>query len=250
MNEPLLSRLFTHTELQYRGEIASGESLNLFSLCKKPDNSNRFEAMKKEFVDIPHYPSTPPYNHTIRGIHLEPIAIKWVCMDAKDDIYQEEEKIRAFDSAGDFVITEDGFFKTYNPRFGGGAYSDVTYSAIIDPLKGAYEYKYILRRKIPSGDTERFHIMIGASISCHLRVKFEFFIDQAQVIESNDFDIDIWNPRDSQWHYPYKDGEELRRDIERQEKEILKYSNDRDIEQALTGLEQLRQQTLDYPFLK
>jgi hypothetical protein len=92
--------------------------------------------------------------------------------------------------------------------------------------------------------------MIGASMSCRLRIKFEFFIDQTQVIESKKFDIEIWNPQNSQWHYPYRDGEELRRNIEQYKEEITRYSNDRDKEQALSGLEKLQLLTSDYPFLK
>ncbi len=250
IKEPHLNRLFTDSELQYRGEIASGDRSKILSLSKKLSNSDRFEAMKKEFVDVFHYSSTPPFNNTIRGINLVPIDISWVCKDAKGDTYQEQEKIRTFDQDGDYVITENGFFKTRNPRAGGGGYSDVTYSSIIDPLKGAHEYKYIFRRKIPPGDTERFHIMIGAPMSCRLRVKFEFFIDQTQVIESKEFDIEIWNPRNSHWHYPYRDGEELRRNIEQYKEEITRYSNDRDKEQALSELEKLQLLTSDYPFLK
>ena len=250
INEPLLNRLFSDSGLQCGGEIARGESSKVLSLSKKPDNSDRFEAMKKEFIDVFNYSPEPPFNQTIRGIRLGPIEIRWTSKDEKGDTYQNQEKIPAFDKDGEYVVTENGFFKTRNPRSGGGAYSDVTYSAIIDPLEGAYEYRYLFRRKIPSGDTERFHIMIGASMSCHLRVKFVFSIDQAQVIESNEFDIEIWNPRDSQWHYPYRDGDELRRNIEQYKEEISRYSNNRDKEQALSGLEKLRQRTSDYPFLK
>ncbi len=249
IHELLLSRLFTDTELQYRGEIASGDSLKVLSLSKKLSNTEIFEALKKDFVDVFHYAQTPPYNQTIRGINLGLIDITWACKNLKGDAFQHQERIRPNDWDGDFVITENGFFKTRNPRSGGGAYSDITYSAIIDPLQGANEYKHIARRIIPSGETERFHIMIGASMSCHLRIKFKFFIDQAQVIESEEFEIDIWNPRNSQWRYPYRDGEELRRNIE-QYGEISRYSNDRDKEQGYIGLEKLKQRTWDYPFLK
>lgn len=92
--------------------------------------------------------------------------------------------------------------------------------------------------------------MIGAAMSCHLVIKLKFYVDQTQVIESKEFDLEIWNPRNSQWQYPYRDGEELPRNIERYREEISKYSDDRDREQGFYGLELLQQRTLDYPFLK
>lgn len=250
ISEPLLSRLFINSELRFSGEIASDENLKVLSLSKKPSNSDQFRALKRDFVDVFHYAPTPPYNQTIRGIHLGLIDIEWKCKDSNGETYQDQERKQPHDWDGDFVITENGFFKTRNPRAGGGAYSDVTYSAIINPLNGTHEYRYKVRRKIQSGDTERFHIMIGALMSCRLRVKFKFFIDKAQVIESEEFDLEIWNPRNSQWHYPYRDGEELRRNIEQYREEISQYSNDRDKEQGYSGLEKLQQRTLDYPFLE
>jgi Tfp pilus assembly protein PilF len=83
--------------------------------------------------------------------------------------------------------------------------SDTTYGVIIDPSKGSYEQKYPISRAIPPGDVERFHIMVGASMSCYLQIRFKFFIDEATVIESGIFDIHIWNPRKSGWHHEYTD---------------------------------------------
>jgi len=250
INEPLISHLFTDTELRYKGEIAGGDSMKVISLSKKPSNSDLFDELKKDFVDVFHYASMPPYSQTIKGINLGLIDIKWSCKDSKGDTFQDQERIRPNDWKGDFVIADSGFFKTNNPRSGGGGYSDVTYSAIVDPQKGANEYTYIFRRIIPSGETERFHIMIGASMSCLLRIKFKFSIDQAQIIESEEFDLEIWNPRNSQWRNPYRDGEELHRNIDQHRNEISRFSNDRDKEQAYAGLEKLKQRTLDYPFFK
>lgn len=250
IDEPLLNRLFTDLERQYKGEIANGDSLNILSLSKRSSNTAEFEAMKEEFKDVSHYSPEPPFHQSIRGIRLGVMNVRWTGKDAHGNTYQDQERIKCFDREGEYVITDNGFFKTRNPRTGGGAYSDVTYSTIIDPMKGPHEYKYPFRRKIPSGDTERFHVMIGASMSCHLRMKLKFYVDQAQVIESDELNLEIWNPRDSHWHYPYRDGEELCRNIEQYREDISRYSNDRDKEQGFTGLEQLQQRTSDYPFLK
>ena len=77
--------------------------------------------------------------------------------------------------------------------------------AIIDPSVGPYEKKYPISRKIAPGDVERFHIMVGSSMSCHLQVRFKFFIDRISVIESEIFNMSIWNPRNAQWQYKYID---------------------------------------------
>ncbi len=250
IDEPLLNRLFTNTERQYRGDISSGDTSKILSLKKEATNFKQFEALRKEFKNIFNFSSSPPFQRTIEGIRLGTIDATWMCKDTKGDTYQGQERIQGFDQNGDYIITENGFFKTSNPRSGGGGYSDVTYGAVIDPLKGNHERTYIFRRKIPSGDTERFHIMIGSPMSCHLRVKFKFFVDEAKIIESKEFNIEIWNPRNSEWHYPYRDGEELRRDIEQQKADITKYSNDRDKEAAFSSLEKFQQQTSNYPFIK
>ncbi len=133
--------------------------------------------------------------------------------------WEGEEHIQSVNKDGDFVLTESGFFRTDNPRAGGGgAPSDVTYSTIIDPLKGSHEQIYSMARQIPPGDIERFHIMVGAPMSCHLLIQFQIFVDKTVVLKSEIFNIDIWNPRNSRWHFAYKDGEELKRDIDEKQK--------------------------------
>jgi hypothetical protein len=47
-------------------------------------------------------------------------------------------------------------------------------------------------------------------MSCRLRIKFKFFIDEF-FIESKEIDLKIWNPSDSNWRGFYKDGEEQKR---------------------------------------
>ena len=251
INEPHLKRLFTDLDLNYKGQIASGESTRVFSFSKNKSNSDLFGAMKKDFVDVFHYSPISYKHQMIKGINLEVIDISWKSRDFKGYVVRDQEKMRPDDKDGDFIISESGFVKTNNPRSGGGAYSDVTFSTLIDPQKGAFEYEYPFRRVIPSGKTERFHIMIGSPTSCFLRVKFTFLIGgQPQPIESQEFEVEIWNPRNSNWQYPYRDGEQLARDIQEQQAQIARYVNEADKEQAIIGLKQLQDLTSVYPFLQ
>jgi len=152
---------------------------------------------------------------------------------------------------GEYVLTYDGFFKNDNWRAGGGALSELTYSTIINPLEGSHEQSYRMSRQIPPGDIERFHIMIGAAKSCHLLIQFKVYVNKSTIIESEVFDLNIWNPRNSGWHYGYKDGEELKRDLEKQQNLINsdRMSNDsKEFAQAV--LDSLRQLASNYPFVK
>ncbi len=108
-----------------------------------------------------------------------------------------------------------------------------------------------MSRQIPPGDIERFHIMVGSSMSCHILIQFKIFVDKAKIIESEIFKVDIWNPRNSGWHYGYKDGEELRRDIEKEQNLINsgRLSTDsKEAEQSV--LESLQRLASNYPFIK
>ncbi len=246
----ILSRLFTDFQRQYKGNIPSGESKEILSLTKKSANTIRFKAIKKEFVDIYNQPSGPPFHQSIRGIELGKTNVTWSCRDDNGTEYQNQVNIQGFDNEGNYILIENGFFKTSNIRSGGGAYSDIMYVSIIDPSKGIQEKTYSISRQIPSGDVERFHIMIGSPMSCRLSTQFQFFSDQTDIVESEKFGIELWNPRNTQWHYPYRDDDRLRRDIEQRQADIAKYSNERDKELALPEIVKLKQQMSIYPFTK
>ena len=246
----ILNRLFTDYQRQYQGNIPSKDNKEILSLTKKSANTIQFKAIKKEFVDIYNQPSEPPFHQSVHGIELGKMNAAWKCRGNNDTLYQDQVNIRGFDNKGDYILTENGFFKTSNIRSGGGAYSDIMYVSIIDPSKDIQEKTYSISRKIPSGDVERFHIMIGSQMSCRLSVQFQFFSDQIGIVESEQFDIELWNPRNTQWDYPYRDDDQLRRDIEQQQANIAKYSNERDKELALPEIVKLQQQMLIYPFTR
>jgi hypothetical protein len=87
--------------------------------------------------------------------------------------------------------------------------------------------------------------MIGSPTSCHLRIQFKFFIDKGNVIESEEFDINIWNPKNSGWREKYADGTELSRNVGKP-RGLPKSEVDEEGEWEVFG--RIRRKGLDYPF--
>lgn len=245
INEPLLNLLFTESQRRYRGIIRSGEERKIFDLRFQ---QNMTEKIKDKFVNIDYYPSNPqthiPYKDTIYGIELRNIKCQWRCMDEKGKSHESEVQVWSW--LWDFILTPNGFCRIRGPKSGAGFPSEVTYSSIIDPKRGPYERAYPISHKIPAGEIERFHILIGSPSSCHLHLKFKFLVGKSQVIESEIFDIKIWNPRNSAWHKVYKDGLELGRDLEKQKKQMDR--NDLNLSEQ-ERIKRLEQKVSDYPFI-
>ncbi len=245
INEPVLNLLFTDPQRRYRGIIRSGEEQKIFELRFQ---QNMADIIKNKFANIDYYPINPqtqiPFKDIIYGIELRNIKCQWKCMDEKGESHENEVQVWSW--LWDFVLTPNGFCKIRGPKSGAGFPSEVTYSSIIDPTKGPYEKAYPISRKIPAGDTERFHILVGSPTSCHLHLKFKFLVGKTQIIESEVFDIKIWNPRNSAWHNVYKDGLELRRDYEKQKIQVN--SEDLNLSEQ-ERIKRLEQKVLDYPFI-
>jgi hypothetical protein len=196
LEEPILNLLFPESARQYRGAIPSGEKQDIFQFSIVAADARQFEIVKGQFEDLP---SCWRFSEN-RGLSLNAMDASWQC---KDSQYKGKEQIS---TRGNINLTELGFEESlmFLTQYS-ISYSDATYGAIIDPSRGPYERKYPISRKIPPGDVERFHIMVGSPMSCYLQVRFKFFIDQTRIIESEMFDINIWNPRNSQWHLQYTD---------------------------------------------
>jgi hypothetical protein len=204
LGEPTLDLLFSDSIRQYRGTTQSGESQSIFQFGTALADIKQFEIIKRQFKNL----SFGYLN--IRGLSLTTADVSWQCDDSQ---HKGKAQVRfqhhpVMETWWDIILTKFGFEKiSYpDPCIYSPSISDTTYGAIIDPSVGPYEQKYPIARKIPSGDVERFHIMVGSPMSCHLQVRFKFFIDQTTIIESEPFDISIWNPRDSKWHMRYTDG--------------------------------------------
>jgi hypothetical protein len=157
---------------QYRGTLQSGIEQNIFQFSTVTADARQFQIIKGQFKDLPYR------ERQKRGLILDPANINWQCNNSQHK--GEAQVLLEYP----IVLTEFGFEKLFEPPAPPPYPSDTTYGAIIDPSVGPYEKKYPISRKIAPGDVERFHIMVGSSMSCHLQVRFKFFIDQTTVIES------------------------------------------------------------------
>lgn len=236
IDQPIINRLFSESVRQDQGTIDSGKSQTVFRLSKENAETKNFEAISKEFdrLDILPPEGTLIFDRktgeltisqfhkfgkkSFYGIKLKPLRINWNCKNKNNIKHAGENTIRL----DDIILTQAGFNQFYTTAkqisadgFYGSFFSDVTYSTIIDPNKGYHKRIYPISRTIPSGDVERFHIMVCSPMSCHLRLQFEFFVDGAKVVKSKVFDINIWNPVNAEWHKAYKDGVELSRQLDK-----------------------------------
>jgi hypothetical protein len=131
----------------------------------------------------------------------------------------------------DLYFAPDGFIYHEHLAAQAPLGSDVTYCTMINPLLGANERVYPISRVIPPGEAERFHILVGATKSAALRLRFKFSIGKDAVITSDEFTVHIWNPIGSGLNYQYVDGQHLMRRVqELKTKAALDDSEKREIE--------------------
>lgn len=233
IDEDTLNQLFDERARQFSGAIKSGGRKQIFRLTRDMADASQFEAISKKFLPLnkrevefySYFPESKKQKELIYGVDLPWVKATWDCTDERGERHQGTESIWSLFSETQIALTSSGFVSYWR---GSGIHemrmpSYVTYIAIIDPSKKSHEREYPISRKIPPGDVERFHIMVGSPASCHLRIKFKFFVDKHGVVESEEFDIHVWNPKNSGWHKDYADGAELSR-VANGTFDILSYS--------------------------
>ena len=91
--------------------------------------------------------------------------------------------------------------------------SEVVFVSLIslDPTKIRNQVEYSISRKIAPGDVERFHVLVGSPMSCFLRLRFKILFGKSNSVESEIFDLHLWNPRNTQFELKYFDGDALSR---------------------------------------
>jgi hypothetical protein len=266
INEYLINRLFNDNERSFTGEILGGSRKEIIKLVPKKFTSDEFKEVCRDIYEERKQRFGPKYfnNSNIdRYLYGSAIRIEDLTIQCK---YKDERGVthnaigQASNYKGLVFLTKDGFEYKESDGDEEDATSWITYTTIVDPKAGAHERKYPISRKIPPGDVERFHIMIGASMSCSLRTNFKFFVDKEKVIESEIFSIDIWNPRGSRWHEEYKDGAEVERvirkirkgsraDLDLQNIDLEMLKRELSHTESIRGLEGIKELILNYPFL-
>lgn len=132
--------------------------------------------------------------------------LTWECSDERNTRLSGDEVISGF-----LYMSSVGFFYEAAVRCGAAMDHGPTFCSVIDPALGPHVLTYPISRMIPPGEAERFHIVVGATRSCSMRVRFKFAVDKSKVIESKIFNIEIWNPRQSSFELDYIDGKSFQK---------------------------------------
>ncbi|MDL2277210.1 hypothetical protein LJC57_01330 [Parabacteroides sp. OttesenSCG-928-G07] len=183
---------FTEEERSFTGIIKSGESIPVLKL--KGSNLAKMES------DVP----------------FETLDLKLDYADIKGKQYSSTQKKTTSSLYEDLYISQNGFEK--RSKYTGGLHSlsciaepREIYCALIDDLpylrlNTPKTYKFA--REIKPGDTDYFHIAIGCTKSAIMKVRFRFYIDKDQIVDSPVFEIKMWNPKGNK-NFRLKDGEIL-----------------------------------------
>jgi hypothetical protein len=225
LRDGILDKLFPENVLRYSGTVEAGATAFAFRLTKDlaiPELWNTILASGTIPSGQDHKRDEPLRFRRVHedtqatgGIVLDQTQVEWDCKEEKRGENHQGKTPLVFRRRHSYVALTDTGFEIHQHMVAEcPARSDVTYITMLDPVQGSHERIYPIARKIEAGDIERFHIMIGASMSCRLRVKFRFSIDKSSVIESEEFGIHIWNPRNSGKSHRYKDGSELKRKLD------------------------------------
>jgi hypothetical protein len=236
-SEPFLDQLFPPQALTSTiTTIPSGQTREVLCLTKEqadPKQSKRLFASDKTVSLTDYWASSRNFwlgqpdglyqgVQPAQGLFLGKLSVIWRCTNQQartPEGYRGNILCEISHRFEHIFFTQEGFYQLnmpwsirYAPMTSSTLYTVMIGPTMIDPTRGVQELCYPCSRKIAPGDVERFHILIGAKMSCTLLLKFRFFIDQGTIIESEDFEIEIWNPRGSGWDRRYVDGAEVTRD--------------------------------------
>ncbi|MBI4451384.1 putative DNA binding domain-containing protein [Candidatus Woesearchaeota archaeon] len=219
-NEPTLDRLYSTTAVD--GTIPSGGTASCVLKVDKADRKALLTLPMQPLVLAPHdkdhyrdYSPTEQHDwmpeqsrsEPFKGVLLEDIAVQWQC-NAGGQAFTGIDRIYP----GKAAITRDGFViaACKGPRPACGMASGATYVTGITLQPEPQTLEYPISRKIPPGDADRFHVLVGAPQSCRLKVRFRIKVDHAYEVCSDAFELHLWNPHNWALHECYNDGEELR----------------------------------------
>jgi hypothetical protein len=226
IHEPVLDKVFPDSR-NFIGDIESGEEREIFRL-----NSLNSRRTKLIWLGITrkltqHQPGSFLEEYILQDCEIagvksskdlyqiQDVLITWVCFDEKGQRHTKEEVVAAsrgskywlrlisLTSSGEFAMVdylrpmaEDGYFGP-----------DMVYCSLLVPEEASTR-TYSLSRKIPAKDLDRFYVMLACEKSCHVKARFRFFIDDS-ILESREFDINIWNPRNVGLPAGYQDGKAI-----------------------------------------
>lgn len=217
-----IERYFLPEERKFNGKIISGEKKSILKL-----SGNKLAQINGK-------------------LEIGEIFAKTNCIDINNLIHKFSNKVlNDYGHWNRLSLTSNGFLFEYGfYKFSARGPSEI-YCVIIDAEKSVHQRVYKISREIKSGDIDRFHIMIGCTKSAKLDLDFKFIIDQNQNINSDTFEVNIWNPMNKDSYDDYIDGDVLREKIENFGKK--KNEDDWDYRRLKWKLESLEQDS-SFPF--
>ena len=203
--------------------------------ASKKENGNKSDEDKSE-QPVPLIPLADP-------------KISWLCTDIRNRLHQGLNNIQWPGNSGDLYISPDQFIYEENVTQAGDLTPNITYCCVLDPETRSNQHAYAISRMIPAGKSEVFRLMVGATKSCRLKLRFSFSVDGLKDVESRPATIDIWNPINSDWEQRFGDGDKARQNMmglqeKRQEKRSARME-----QQLLKEQRWLEEKLADYPFM-
>jgi hypothetical protein len=134
------------------------------------------------------FPSSMP-----KGMRLDAVLrIHGVFSDEKQQRHHLEAYARTGESEpGDLWISSEGFISEANSPSYSLMSSDQAFVVILDPTITGEQRRYPISRKIEPGDVERFHIVLAATKSATITVRFKFHVDRSDVVSSQELELEF-----------------------------------------------------------
>lgn len=216
LREPVLDRVFGVESLQFTVLLNFGEESTRLAILSSKLNGPALGRFRELAVKVDKAGSGKrlffqlPERSINGGISLGRLRAEGVCVDYQGVIQKIEADV-SVRSFGHIYLNENGFEYWPDNFCYSLAPSREAFISIIDltPAKTPYEKTYAISRQIAPGDVERFHVVLGATKSCKLAVRFKFYIDTKQVVVSNPIEISVYRPRNRQIPEVIKDGAEF-----------------------------------------
>ena len=197
--EPELISVFGEKQMECNLEILSKEVEDLIILDSEKTTSKLDENLRPEII--------------LRERGIEKIEVEWECEDETGQKYTGSSELKSKHGDGFYLnIGSSSFTLKAYTNLANMEESQVTYISLLDIDSNVTKKEYPITHKITPWDIERFHIMIGATKSCFITVRFTFDIHRIGTVKSKDFIINIINPKNSYLSKEYRDGDYHMRD--------------------------------------
>jgi hypothetical protein len=207
-----LEEIFSEQELSFDGLVQSGKSRVIHRL-------NFLDATRREFVeklqaerlgavvdlaalsDASYWPLREADGLLGRSesgfIEIPEVRVNGYFTDCSGREHEFSSDVRVGNPGLGFYrlyLASRGFYLDYSPVLAMMMPPETVYVTVLDPMTVPCERRYAVSRVIPSGDAERFHVVVGATRSAALEIRLNFYFDGNATISSDRFNIKVVRP--------------------------------------------------------